>query len=205
MGCPKFAVHIANVFAIISAALAIASLVSKEWVKNTTTSFTYGILTFYNGSDQDYYNWNQSLGLSSSDTSLSNWPSNEWAAAYVLVVIGIVGTLLAILFGLIGCCVNCCCAGFPFSIVSAIFSFISFILYWTALMLFASQYDSTVAISATLSQPACGSDSGYFKLGACTVKWGMGVAIANVVVSFITFVFYVMGGKFKKEEKNVKA
>eukprot|EP00122_Pirum_gemmata_P020004 Pgem_evm1s18713 len=186
--CQGIAVLLANFLAFGAGVMALVALVTPHWVKNagystdgTITSF--GVVTFEYSNNMDTY---YILG-NGTYTSLSDWPSNEWAGAYVCLVIGLAVSVVALVMGLVAACLNCfclCCLSFPFTIISSLSSFISFILYFVSVMLFASKFDSSYN-GYGLSGSFCGTGAGSFKLGDCQTEYGLWLAVGAIFASLL--------------------
>eukprot|EP00122_Pirum_gemmata_P020362 Pgem_evm1s19038 len=180
--CGFFGVWLANFLTAATAACALIAIISPHWLQ--TNSQYYGVVTFNaNNTVESYFTAN-----GGTETSLSAWPSSEWAAAYVCLVVGLCGTAIALVGGLISACLNCfclCCLSFPFTIISSVFSFLSFILYLTSVLLFASKFDSGFNGSSF-----CGTSSGSFQLGQCSIDYALWVAVGAIVASLLASIVF---------------
>eukprot|EP00121_Abeoforma_whisleri_P007100 Awhi_evm1s6471 len=165
---------------LITLVLGIGAVISYNWIETQEitggSKYEFGVVTFR---DLDG-------NVNSYGESLSDWPSEEWAAAYILMILGMIGTVAAIVSGLVTCCLNCCCLcclSFPFAIISTILSFISFVLYLTAVLLFASRYgfingyDLGTGIGGIEFCP----NAGNFQTGDCSEGWGLWCAVVAIV------------------------
>eukprot|EP00121_Abeoforma_whisleri_P002181 Awhi_evm1s1953 len=191
--CKSIAVHIANIMSLCTAGFALAAIISYNWLETQETTdgtkFEFGVVTFRDSQGN----------IESYGDSLSEWPSEEWAAAYVLMIVALIGTAAAIASGLVACCMNCCCLcclSFPFSIISSIISFITFIMYWTAVMLFASRYHfiNGYDLGNGEGNVIFCPNSSDFKTGDCSEGWGLWCAVIAILGSFVAMILYGCAG-----------